>query len=295
MDPTINLRHFAGAGRAIFQDIELISDLVERYNPEYLLVLLGFNDIAWSPGLSPADIVGNMGILVARARAIKPNLKFAIGNVPHRDGDYPNVPERTDAYNKLLAEAIPKWNTEESPVEPVYMRESYTCEVESCPAGFDGLHPNTRGDFEIAHAFSRTLVQKFGLGRWPLPIPDPWNLPVRQVSAPKDVKTVVGADQVDVTWDHVYGARRYDINSRKLGDETWSMASQAEHIFHSSFEGKEMVEMEYQVRVNNGNAEDEKGPWSKVVGTCRPWSTLTTQEKWSFKWWLRKVWICSWR
>jgi lysophospholipase L1-like esterase len=292
IDPNINLRHFAASGRALFQDIHLIADQVERYNPEYLLVLLSFNDIAWHPFLSPADVLGDMKTLVARARAVKPNIKFAIGNVPKRQGNYPDLPERTDAYNKLLAEAIPKWSTEGSPVELVHMRETYSCEVDVCPAGYDGLHPNTLGDYQIAHAFSRVLVEKFGLGEWELPVPDPWDLPVRQVSVPKNIKTVVGAHEVNVTWDRIYGARRYDIHSRKLGDEEWSLTNQAQHLFRSTFAGSEIVEMEYQVRVSNGNSEDEKGEWSKVIGTCRPWSTLTNEEKWSFRWWFRRIWVC---
>lgn len=43
--------------------------------------------------------------------------------------------------------------------------------VESCPAGFDGLHPNSLGDFEIAHAYTQVFHERFGFGSGVLEVP----------------------------------------------------------------------------------------------------------------------------
>lgn len=37
--------------------------------------------------------------------------------------------------------------------------------------GSDGLHPNAWGEFQIANAFSHTLVNDFGLGKNPIAVP----------------------------------------------------------------------------------------------------------------------------
>lgn len=271
--------------------------MVKRYNPEYLLVLLGFNDLAWSATSYRQDLIlKNMEKFVANARAAKPDVKFAIGNVPHRSRPDDDLPERIDNYNKLLAEAIPKWSTDISPIEFVHMREGFSCEVGNCPAGTDGLHPNTLGDFEIAQAFSRALITGFKIGTTELAVPDPWDLPVRPISTPKNLKAVAGAHGVNVTWDKFYGAKGYEVQSRVLGEQPWILwPSQPDNRFHTAWNEEEFIEMEFKVRMNIGDREEEKGEWSGIVATCRPWSSLTSKEKWDWRWWYRRLWACSWR
>ncbi|MFI6013312.1 hypothetical protein ACIBAG_31625 [Streptomyces sp. NPDC051243] len=56
---------------------------------------------------------------VDTARAANPNVEIVLANVPHRTtlGDAnPHLPQRTTDYNKALAEAIPTWDTDDSPV-----------------------------------------------------------------------------------------------------------------------------------------------------------------------------------
>jgi GDSL-like Lipase/Acylhydrolase family len=267
--------------------------MVERYNPEYLLVLLGFNDILWGITGDGSGVLANMEKFVTLVRKAKPNMKFAIGNVPHRAPPINDLTERTDAYNKLLAGAIPRWSTELSPIELVYMRESFSCEEDGCPAGHDGLHPNTLGDYQIAQAFSRALIKGYKLGKTELAVPDPWDLPVRPISIPKNCKAVADAHGVNITWDAVYGARRYDVQSRVLGEQTWvPLPNQLGNKFYAAWPDAKAIEMEFQVRMNNGDFEKE-GEWSRVIGTCRPWSSLTSEEKWDWRWWYRRFSACA--
>lgn len=43
--------------------------------------------------------------------------------------------------------------------------------VEACPAGKDGIHPNTLGDYQIARAYTKVLHDKLRLGAAPLVVP----------------------------------------------------------------------------------------------------------------------------
>jgi hypothetical protein len=267
--------------------------MVERYNPEYLLVLLGFNDILWGMTGDGSGVLANMERFVALARAAKPNIKFAIGNVPHRAPQNGDLEVRTDAYNKLLAGAIPQWSTEISPIELVHMLESYSCEPDRCPAGYDGLHPNTLGDYQIAHAFSRALIKGYKLGNTELAVPDSRDLPVRPISIPTNFRAVADAHGANVTWDKVYGARGYDVQSRVLGEHTWILwPNQQVNWFHAAWPEEKVIEIEFKVRMNNGHSEKE-GEWSRVIGACRPWSSLTSEEKWDWRWWYRRLSPCS--
>lgn len=85
--------------------------MVEKYRPDYLLVLLGFNDIGWFVSDAKGTF-DSMKTFIAEARAAKPDVKFALGNIPHRTllGGREDLPINTDAYNKMLEEAIPVWS-----------------------------------------------------------------------------------------------------------------------------------------------------------------------------------------
>ena len=237
------------------------------------------------------EVVANMGTLIERARAAKPSIKFAIGNVPQRSPIMGDLPARTDDYNKLLADTIPKWSTTTSPMELVEIRENYSCEGTGCPAGFDGLHPNTLGDYQIAHAFSRALITGFKLGKSESTIPSSEDMPVRPISIPNNIRAVAGANVVNVTWDVVYGARGYDVQSRLLGVQDWTLwPTQQENWFNMAWIEAKFVEIEYKVRMSNG--DQEKGEWSRAIGTCKLWSDLTNKQRWDWRWWFRRLRTC---
>jgi lysophospholipase L1-like esterase len=83
--------------------------MVTTYSPDYLLVLLGFNDLGW--GISDAEgTFESMEIFISEARAAKPDIKFALGNIPQRSfiGDHSDLPSKTDVYNQIIAAAIPR-------------------------------------------------------------------------------------------------------------------------------------------------------------------------------------------
>lgn len=120
--------HFAHWGRQGAQFRPIIEDAVRQAQPDYVILALGFNDLAWL--YWPTDLVGIVQDLVTKVRAAKPDTKFAVGNVVQRlaFGGGPKLPELTRTYNTMLEDAIPQWSTDQSPVELVRMRESYECE-----------------------------------------------------------------------------------------------------------------------------------------------------------------------
>jgi hypothetical protein len=135
----------------------------------------------------------------------------------------------------------------------MYKRAILVVENE-CLAGFDGLHPNTLGDYQIAHAFSRALHKGFGLGNGEFTIPGFDDLPVRPISIPRNLRAVTSVKGINVTWDTIYGARDYDIESRPLGEQNWTLSlSRQESWFHTTWTQAKLVEMEYKVRMSNGD------------------------------------------
>ena len=117
--------HFAIWGREIAQDLDIISRQIHDYRPDYLLVELGFNDLAFG-ARKPDQALTFMQQFIEKARAASPELRFAIANLPQRSkiGD---LDVRTAQYNEKLREAIPKWSLPSSPVELVEFMEAYSC------------------------------------------------------------------------------------------------------------------------------------------------------------------------
>lgn len=97
---------------------------------------------------------------------------------------------------------------------------AYDCGAARCPAGYDGLHPNARGEFQIARAFALTLHQRFGIGTH---VPDlPASVPARPAPAvPGPVAESVPTG-IKVTWRPVLGARGYTVRSRLVAVVTWN-------------------------------------------------------------------------
>ncbi|MFE5509875.1 phosphatidylinositol-specific phospholipase C domain-containing protein [Streptomyces sp. NPDC056529] len=258
--------HFAVWGRQVAQDKSLIREQVARYRPDLLLVGLGFNDMGWFVSDGPGTLAG-MKTFVDEARAAKPDVEFALANVPQREriGGRDDLITKTDTYNRLLADAVPDWDTATSPVKLVDWRGAYDCAPASCPAAYDGLHPNARGEFQIAGAFADTLHEEFGLGTSALTVPD--DVPARPGGTPAGVKAASADTGIVVTWDPVFGAFGYEVRSRPAGTTAWSTTRVTANRSDSTWvvDGQRM---EYQVRADTGGSG---GTWSGTVSaTARP-------------------------
>ncbi|WP_433553333.1 SGNH/GDSL hydrolase family protein [Micromonospora zamorensis] len=251
--------HFAMWGQQAAVAKSLIQYQVQQQKPDLILLGLGFNDLGWSV-TNPKDTVDSMKMLVDRARDANPNIKLAIANVPQRTLLSVNreLPDKTNDYNSRLAQEIPTWNTAQSPVKLVKWRENYDCEPTSCPAGYDGLHPNATGEYQIARAFTETLHNDFGYGAKPLDIPT--TIPDRPKPIPDGITAGAGPQGVTVNWPKVFGAHGYTVRSRLVGTTTWN-ESRVQANRHETLSPKDLT-WEYQVRTDNGDTDDQKSDWS---------------------------------
>lgn len=261
VSPDFQSNHFAVWGRAAAVDKGLIQDIVKRYPADLMLLMLGFNDMGWFYS-NALGTLSSIKILVTNARVANPNLKFAIANVPMRTNiGRADLPAMTDGYNALLADAIPQWSTSESPVELVELRENYSCELDGCPAGYDGLHPNAYGEFQIAHAFSLTLVNKFQMGETPVTVPYIATIPARPMPVPANFTVETSPGGIVASWEPAFGAYGYDILSRIQNVTDWVPG----YVASNRYDAIWTIDGEiYDIKVRVSCGDSQKGNWTDV-------------------------------
>ncbi|MFF5728229.1 GDSL-type esterase/lipase family protein [[Kitasatospora] papulosa] len=254
--------HYAHWGRQAAQIKGDIRGQVETYKPDLVLLAAGFNDMGWFVS-DENGTLDSVETIIDQARAARPGVDFAVATVPHRSkiGGRDDLITKTDNFNRLLANAAPRWSKSISQVEVVDWQKKYSCAPAACPAAYDGLHPNAFGEYQLAIAFEQTLHDRYGLGRGPIPFP-PENLPVRPTPVPTGLKAESSPQGVTVTWDPVYGAFGYDVRSRIAGQSTWGEGRVNSNRTDTTWT-VDGIRWEYQVRTVGGN--NVKGPWSGTV------------------------------
>ncbi|QKX59188.1 uncharacterized protein TRUGW13939_06320 [Talaromyces rugulosus] len=270
VDSAFETKHFALWGRQAAEAKTEIKKMVEEYEPTYLLVLLGFNDLGWFVS-GPEGTLASIKSIVDESRAANPNINIILGDVVQRSAiDFrADLPVITDQYNALLRAAVPKWNTAVSPVAMAFVRDTYGCETQACPSGHDGLHPNALGEFQIARAFSLALVYGFGIGTDSLSIPA--SVSGRPNPVPLNVMAYASPYGITVTWFKVYGARKYGVRSRYKGLTDWNEGT----AFTNRFDNTWVIagsHFEYQIRVDN--EIDGTSDWSDIVDAIADPKTL---------------------
>lgn len=200
VEPGWSSNHFAYWGRQAGQANNLLPPVLQQYVPDVVLMELGFNDIGWEVA-NPQQTLEYVYDIVSQAQKANPHVRIAVANIPQRTSlgsANPYLPYNTTKYNNLLADKIGGWSTESSPVILVDFQGNYSCDINACPAGYDGLHPNAMGEFEIARAFSYALVA-FGYGGSPLEIPG--DIPARPCPVPSNLAVEATDGGYVATWD----------------------------------------------------------------------------------------------
>lgn len=153
VDPNFDHDHYAIWGRALAADDGEIGDIISAHPPDIMLVMLGFNDLGWFYS-DAAGLLNNLKIFLYKTRQVKPDVTFAIANVPQRTFlNRPDLVQKTTDYNKMLTDNIASFSTAQSPVYLVHLQENYNCGQDGCPVGYDGLHPNASKQIPHTHAF----------------------------------------------------------------------------------------------------------------------------------------------
>ncbi|GAA0612753.1 SGNH/GDSL hydrolase family protein [Streptomyces crystallinus] len=169
-DPEFDPDHDAQWGRPYLTEKDEIEAKVREHEPDYLLVLLGINDLFWY-GVEPPQFEANLREFVACARRANPGLTIVLGTVlPCRKAvDDPDFGARVDACNNRLRAVAEDLDT---PSSPLAVAET-AAEFIATEHTWDGTHPNPNGELRIAAAFADALADRFGIGaRYPRPYPD---------------------------------------------------------------------------------------------------------------------------
>ncbi|KAL1595302.1 hypothetical protein SLS60_009992 [Paraconiothyrium brasiliense] len=256
-------------GRQAAQVRYSVHDWVASYQPDYLLILLGFNDLGWFVS-GPDGLIGNMGALVQAAREAKSNVKVLVGNVVDRtfiEGRQDLV-DNTKAYNQQLKTTLPNWFRYESPITYVDVNRYYNCGPGGCPDGYDGLHPNSRGEYHIAEAFADNLKADWGfVGDFS--IPD--NVDTRVVNTPRNLACKAVPEGNYCAWSADPQARGYEIRTRLQGQQDWWSSGVVYPSTSASFTSWVLdgQTWEYQVRTKGDN--DDASSWTgSALVTAHP-------------------------
>jgi hypothetical protein len=128
VDSAFDKDHFCHSGRQVAEAKTEIVSHIATYQPDYVLVALGFNDLGWFIN-GPDGLLSDMKTLIDNVRGQKGNIKFAIANVPHRTriNGRQDLIDNTIKYNSMLASSIPGWSTADSPIHLVQFSENYKC------------------------------------------------------------------------------------------------------------------------------------------------------------------------
>lgn len=205
-DPNFEHANDAKWGMALFLEKNVIGHKVATYRPDYLLVLLGLNDLFWH-GFGQAVMAKNLVSFIAAARKARPRIRIVFGLVP------PDIHERKPAfaasvasYNRTISRTASHLSTAASPIAVAHDGSGIKVATDL----WDGTHANANGEIRIAAGFADALASRFHLGRtYPKPYPV---LPTGPLTHPKlTARPSHTARQAVLSWTLAPGAGSYFI------------------------------------------------------------------------------------
>lgn len=238
--------------------------------PDDLVIALGFNDLAF--GTSVTDTQANLSSIIAAVRRGNPNVHVVVTTVIQRTplAGWPNINAGSSQYNAALPSYTASISTPTSPVTVADVAAAYNASTMS----WDGLHPNSIGEFVIAKAVSNAL-QLTGLGSgWNLPIPST----VDSIALATPTLTLTNTPSgVKLSWNHIYGADGYYIYTVDgAGTQTklplaipWDS-----YVDHNVYTGKTYA---YRITAARGSVESAQASQVQITASVstRPPPTFT--------------------
>ncbi|MFI7430825.1 GDSL-type esterase/lipase family protein [Micromonospora sp. NPDC049836] len=203
-DPAFDQDHEATWGQPLDTEVGVIRDRVTTYQPDYLLVLLGINDLVWLSH-TPTQVEANLRTFIANARLGNPNVKLVFSKLlpTQRAADETAFAAKVSDVNQRLVTVAAQLTTTASPV----VVADPTGEFVPGEHTWDGVHPNARGELRIAAAFADVLASRFAVGAsYPRPYQEP---PVGPQQAPVASVVSTGAGKADLSWTPSVGANQY--------------------------------------------------------------------------------------
>ncbi|MEU4690578.1 GDSL-type esterase/lipase family protein [Actinoplanes sp. NPDC023714] len=267
-DPNFDRDHDATWGRAAVEEKDTIAGEVRGADPDYLLILLGINDLAWFT--DPAGAEAGLRAVVANARSAKPTVRIVLGSV---------LPTARAATDPAFAAKVADLNVRIAAIVSGTSAAALAATANGFVAGddtYDGVHPNARGELKIAAAFQDALASRFRVGRaYPRPLPP---VPVGPLVAP--VLSVTDGDgEAILRWTESPGATAYWVWTRNVtAGEDWQKLTLPLSMAYNPWTSAMLTNgSEYQYRLQTAKGDDT-GAWSNVV-TARPAAPVTPSPR----------------
>jgi GDSL-like Lipase/Acylhydrolase family len=211
-DPRFEHANDARWGMTLFGEKDVIGAKVTAYRPDYLLVLLGLDDLFWY-GTSQPRMAANLASFIAAARAARPHIRIVLGLIP------PDIHQQTDpafaasvaSFNHTISSTASQLSTATSPI--AVARDGTGIKVAADL--WDGTHPNANGEIKIAAAFADVLAGRFHLGSaYPTPFPVLPTGPLRHPVLTATPSRIAG--RAKLSWKLVPGAGSYFVYVRDV-------------------------------------------------------------------------------
>ncbi|WP_370963754.1 fibronectin type III domain-containing protein [Amycolatopsis sp. cg9] len=209
-DPAFTQYHDAIWGESLGGAAARVEGDVGAHHPDYLLVLLGINDLGF--GMSdPAGTEASLRTFIANAREADPGVQFVFGTVlpNQRTESEPAFAASVADFNARLRRTVDELSTVDS---QVHVAETAKDIVPAADL-WDGTHPNAQGEVKIAAAFADSLAGDLAVGEaYPRPYP---TVPLGPRVAPQ-LSAAPGSGQADLSWTLSPGATGYYVHTRDV-------------------------------------------------------------------------------
>jgi len=268
-DPRFERANDAVWGRPLFHEEPVIRAKVAAYRPDYLLVLLGINDLLWF-GISQPRMAANLGGFIAQVRAAQPHIKIVLGFL------LPDIFTKTSAtfaasvaaYNNTISATASRLTTASSPIVVAHDRIGFNVAADT----WDGMHPNANGEVRIASGFADALAGRFHLGRlYPTPFPA---LPIGPLTHPQlTAAPSATAGSVVLSWTLAPGASSYDVYVEDMTQQQTTFAQLSPPMTPSQNSGATVGTLKshdtYEVKLQACKGND-CGAFSNVASVTAP-------------------------
>ncbi|GAA2038800.1 GDSL-type esterase/lipase family protein [Catenulispora yoronensis] len=168
-DPEFDRDHACQWGLMYAAAKDEIAELVSTHDPDFVLVLLGINDIVWR-GVGPEEFEADLRAFIANARAARRDVRLIIGTVldTNRAHEELDFGRRVFRCNEVIRNVCAELDTLRSPIAVADSSREFFAPDHT----WDGTHPNARGELRVAAAFADMLALRFAVGRpYPRPLP----------------------------------------------------------------------------------------------------------------------------
>ncbi|MFL1426655.1 MULTISPECIES: GDSL family lipase [unclassified Nocardiopsis] len=211
-EPGFDRDHAARWGYSAGELSDEVSRQAAEYEPQYLLLLAGLDDIL-SGGNADHALEG-VGETISTVRVVQGETRFVVGELPPVEGtaDDARANSEITRFNMGVVALAEQLTSAESPVVIARVADGYSPVRDN----WDEAHPNARGELRIAAAFADALAEPLGVGpAYTRPLPE---VAVGPSTAPEP-RPEEGDDGLVLSWAAVPGATDYRVTQRRVSPD----------------------------------------------------------------------------